>query len=266
MSTGIEWAEEVWNPIVGCSLVSPGCTNCYAMTWAARLQHMKLPAYQGVTQRVNGHDVWTGQLNLQASVLHKPLNRKKPTTYFVNSMGDLFHEDVPEAWIDLVFDVMRQCPQHIFLILTKRPERMRRYVMTTFYQTPCPLNIWLGISAEDQARFEARHELMLTARAANWFVSAEPLLGPLHIGKAGDWCRWLIAGGESGPGARAVKPAWVQSLRDQCAEQQIDFTFKQWGEWAPTVSGDMRRVGKKRAGRRLDGVMHDYFPKAGGAA
>jgi protein gp37 len=213
--TKIEWTEKTWNPIVGCSIVSPGCTNCYAMRMAARLERMsdKLDHYRGLTKMVNGNPVWTGNLALApARALLEPLRRKKPTTYFVNSMGDLFHEDVPDAWIDRVFAVMALTPRHTYQVLTKRAARMRNYVVH-LYETdygierlveaavnvsgsPCaahvedvtpPLaNVWLGVSCERQQEADARIQDLLATPAAVRFVSAEPLLGPVDFTRIGD--------------------------------------------------------------------------------
>lgn len=207
----IEWTEQTWNPIVGCSIATPGCTNCYAMKEAYRFGfNPKVPQYHGLTKKVNGNAVWTGKLNLVESALLKPLKRRKPTMYFVNSMGDLFHEDVPDEWIDRVFAVMALCPQHTFQVLTKRADRMREYMQPlktgrrrlfmitdlagwlmedgdhaafdVRYQTDWPLpNVWLGVSVEDQTRADERIPALLDTPAAVRFVSAEPLLGPVDL-------------------------------------------------------------------------------------
>lgn len=209
--TKIEWTDKTWNPLVGCSVVSPGCTNCYAMAMAARLERMnpKLTHYQGLTKIVNGNAVWTGKLALAPDhVLTEPLRRKKPTMYFVNSMSDLFHESVPDGWIDRVFAVMALCPQHTFQVLTKRTARMRYYLSrgddehgdyferlsdaaVEIANSPCaahvegadwPLtNVWLGVSAERQQEADARIPDLLATSAAVRFVSAEPLLGPIDF-------------------------------------------------------------------------------------
>jgi protein gp37 len=221
-ATNIEWTGEVWNPIVGCSLKSPGCTNCYAMPMAARIQRMNGPEshYFGTTKTVNGKPVWTGKLvKAPERILLEPLRRKKPTTWFVNSMSDLFHEDVPDEWIDQVFAVMALCPQHTFQVLTKRSARMREYMnkqpgvglpdrsagedagdvfsriasikmgmlavdktraLNTRPQWPLP-NVWLGVSCEDQTRADERIPDLLATPAAVRFVSAEPLLGPIDF-------------------------------------------------------------------------------------
>ncbi len=217
-ATRIEWTERTWNPVVGCSLASPGCTNCYAMRMAYRLsRNPGTPQYHGTASLVNGKPVFTGKLELAEKTLLEPLKRRTPTTYFVNSMGDLFHEDMPEEWIDRVFAVMALCPQHRFQVLTKRAERMRDYVTclpdclepftwsperlekevraigktlgrdhdvmaTRAYEAmqdwPLP-NVWLGVSVEDQRRAEERVPQLLQTPAAIRFVSAEPLLGPV---------------------------------------------------------------------------------------
>lgn len=207
----IEWTEHTWNPIVGCSIVSPGCTNCYAMRMAARIEATgNAPHYTGLTKKVNGNAVWTGKLALAPeATLTEPLRRKKPTMYFVNSMGDLFHEDCPDEWIDRVFAVMALCPQHTFQVLTKRAERMRSYLadeiprlggiartheideamdILCHQYEPGPTdadwplaNVWLGVSCEHQEEADERIPLLLQTPAAVRFISAEPLLGPIDL-------------------------------------------------------------------------------------
>ena len=208
-STKIEWTECTWNPIVGCSVVSPGCTNCYAMRTAARLaNNPATPQYRGTVQPSRAGPVWTGKVALAETALMAPLKRREPTTYFVNSMGDLFHDNVPDEWIDRVFAVMALRPQHTFQVLTKRAERMREYVtrlyskdgflgnavtnlrLTVFpymmtaedvrEKSPFP-NVWLGVSAEDQTRANDRIPHLLKTPAAVRFVSCEPLLGPVNL-------------------------------------------------------------------------------------
>lgn len=285
--TGIEWTDATWNPIVGCAVVSPGCTNCYAMKMAHRLgANPATPHYAGTTAMSRGGPVWTGRLALAPErVLTAPLRRGKPTTYFVNSMGDLFHEDVPEDWIDRVFAVMALAPQHRFQVLTKRASRMRRYfeaepwdrinehcaMLVHWDDMPqydrCVLpHVWLGVSAEDQARAEERIPHLLATPAALRFVSAEPLLGPVDLtkisttrfagaprinalsGRTADFLDvpaggffehldWVICGGESGPGARPMHPDWARSLRDQCGAAGVAFFFKQWGAWITAKAG-----------------------------
>lgn len=249
--TKIEWTEKTWNPIVGCSVVSPGCTNCYAMKRAARIERMGgAPQYDGTTQQTKGGAVFTGHVALAEKALLEPLKRNKPTTYFVNSMGDLVHENVPDEWINQVFAVMALCPQHTFQVLTKRSARMQKYMA------------------------RAEHSVM-------------DLVCKLAID-------WVIVGGESGRGARPMHPDWARSIRDQCADAGVPFFFKQWGNWKTYIDRDnddpdwlqrypetgsfkilnfaggcgfhgeqfhlMQHVGKKAAGRTLDGKTHDGMP------
>lgn len=306
----IEWTDATWNPVTGCTMVSAGCTNCYAMGLAAtRLRHH--PSRAGLTRETAGRAVWTGEVRLNEQWLDQPLRWRRPRRIFVCAHGDLFHEAVPDHWIDRVFAVMALAPQHTFQVLTKRPERMRTYLddMRAHYfgerdgymdrwaepavaltKSPCaaglvedcgwPLpNVWLGTSVEDQQTADARIPELLATPAAVLFISAEPLLGPVilpgsflgHVdnGRFGDGrLDWLIVGGESGPGARPMHPDWARSLRDQCAVAGVPFFFKQWGAWAHTeaVEGDAKtltgyRVGKRAAGRLLDGRTHDAMPE-----
>ncbi len=264
--TKIEWTEKTWNPVVGCSLASPGCANCYAMRMAARLDAMGVEHYWGLTKPSKSGPVWTGRIDFAPErVLLEPRRRKKATTYFVNSMGDLFHEAVSDSWIDDVFATMVLCPHHTFQILTKRPKRMFEYVsrlpnrrrefdchaQLDVCAWPLP-NVWLGVSCEDQKRADERIPHLLRTPAAIRFVSCEPLLGPVDLRGIWDWCpehdfasgfcvqrnhpgvrrlNWVIAGGESGPNARPMHPDWARSLRDQCIAASVPFFFKQWGEW-----------------------------------
>jgi protein gp37 len=367
-TTKIEWATHVWNPIVGCSVVSPGCTNCYAMKMAARLEAMgrrtdvddngyatgwinPLQHYCGTTKSSNAGAVWTGKVAMAPdSILTAPLRWRKPKRIFVNSMSDLFHENVLDEWIDLVFAVMALCPQHTFMVLTKRADRMRGYfaarqdgdpwaeaadeiadligmddhpVVLEPRDIPIP-NVWLGVSVENQKAADGRIPHLLGTPAAVRFISAEPLLGPVdlrHFDLPGGYeevyplgaptgvefgtgegpgprLDWVIAGGESGPGARPMHPDWARSLRDQCAEAGTAFFFKQWGGWigatrqpgeygtTSAATGETRfwpenetarhhtwdddgfafRVGKTRAGRLLDGVEHNSMPTISGGA
>ncbi len=291
--SAIEWTDATWNPIVGCSVVSPGCAHCYAMRFAgARLAH--LPLYDGLTQASKAGPVWTGALRMNEKALDTPLRWKKPRRIFVNSMGDLFHEDVPDEWIDRVFAVMRFAPQHIFQVLTKRALRMRAYIesypsrmraagLPVTEEPFCwPLeNVWIGVSAEDQTRWDERVPHLLAAPAAVRFVSAEPLLDRIEPNMCDLMCiDWLIVGGESGRGARPMHPDWARNLRESCAVTGTAFFFKQWGEWAPIeppqsdddfgpgarlIDGQwMRRDGKKAAGRVLDDREHNAFPVTAG--
>jgi protein gp37 len=261
--TSIEWTELTWNPIVGCSIATPGCSNCYAMRMAARIEAMGTARhYDGTTKRVKGRAVWTGKLSLASDdLISAPLRRRRPTTYFVNSMGDLFHEDCPDEWIDRVFGVMSEANQHTFQVLTKRARRLHDYLSA---HRPKPLpNVWLGVSTERQKEADDRIPLLLKAPAAVRFISAEPLLGPLdirsyvHDRKERVDARigrrppldWVIVGGESGPRARPMDPVWVESLRLQCDGSDAVFFFKQWGG-----------KNKKVAGRLLHGRTYDDMP------
>lgn len=321
--TGIVWTDETWNPVTGCTKVSQGCKHCYAERDWQRLQH--LPRFKG--------RAFTDVV-CHPERLDQPIRWAKPRRIFVNSMSDLFHEEVPTGFIDEVFAVMALATQHTFQVLTKRPERMRDYMLDPamnnrfgmarariFYAhsvcdcdvwmsgqqfRPLP-NVWLGVSVEDQATANDRIPLLLQTPAAVRWISAEPLLGPIDLmrvqwpGKhkvdvlrAGAWdlcirgftnhsdmdcLDWVVVGGESGPKARPMHPQWVRSMRDQCAAAGAPFLFKQWGEWAPNclcprtttcattkrpepgLPGVMFRCGKKRAGRLLDGVQHDGYPR-----
>jgi protein gp37 len=288
MPTKIEWTDETWNPIRGtkgpwhCVKVSEGCRNCYAERFNRRKGG---PAY------VKGADT----LRLDEKVLEKPLHWKKPRLVFVCSMTDLFQEDVASMAIADVFNIMYRCPHHTFQILTKRPHRMK-VLADLFSHMPLP-NVWLGVSVENQATLDERLPPLLDTEAAVHFVSYEPALGPINFGAACDewWTSqyqpfWVIAGGESGPGARPAHPDWFCSVRDQCQNNGIPFLFKQWGEWGPTpkvppmhrktvlvhLDGSterpyaersaspalMTKVGKNAAGRLLDGRVWDEFPSA----
>lgn len=333
--SAIEWTDATWNPIVGCSIVSPGCTHCYAMKMAARIENIDAAKameryrhiaagfldygteqqradalkalqptthYAGTTQASKAGAVWTGKVAPAPDhILTEPLRWKKPRRIFVNSMGDLFHEDVPDEWIDRVFAVMALSPQHTFQVLTKRAKRMRAYLSgfecdgarrlnvadaagrmmedgdnahdeVANANWPLP-NVWLGVSAERQQEANERVPDLLMTPAAVRFVSAEPLLGLIDFNAicyrdedaeirvnaltAEAWVDnsdsaaaysneadgvtgldWIIVGGESGPGARPMHPAWARSIRDQCQAAGVPFFFKQWGAWKPTSSVD----------------------------
>lgn len=238
--TGIEWTDSTWNPIVGCSIVSPGCTNCYAMAQAARIVAMQPTShYAGTTQPSKAGAVWTSKVALAPDhILTAPLRWKRARRIFVNSMGDLFHEAVPDDWIDKVFAIMARCPQHQFQVLTKRSKRMREYatIASDMGQHwlalrevdeiwPLP-NVWLGVSAEDQARADERIPDLLATPAAVRFVSAEPLLGPIDFSRFGPVDQ-IIVGGESGTGFRPMQIEWAEDIMRQCREAGTAFFFKQ---------------------------------------
>lgn len=327
--SGIEWTDATWNPVTGCTKVSPGCDNCYAESIAHR--------FAGTKAYPNGFEV-----TLHPERLDQPLRWRRPRRVFVNSMSDLFHDDIPESYIGTVFYVMSRAPQHTFQVLTKRHGRMRSLLNswatkgivtdlgylhngrplgevrhTAPLWTPPP-NVWLGVSVEDQKWADIRVPALLETPAAVRFLSCEPLLGPIDllgdvevpgpaIVRAGVSYRtdygtgieydvddqvgidWVIVGGESGPMARPMHPDWARQLRDQCTTAGVPFFFKQWGEWAPdghwgadiTSPGQMyvkpylprpermhevegyslTRMGKKRAGRELDGRTWDEMPE-----
>lgn len=243
--TGIAWTDATWNPVVGCSIVSPGCTNCYAMKTAHSLEgRFGKGKYGGLTRVVNGNPVWTGEVRLIESTLDQPLHWKKPRRIFVNSMSDLFHEGLSDDQIDSVFLVMARCRQHQFQVLTKRAQRMRDYVHE-FHLRPAfaalgegaewPLrNVWLGVSVENQTRANERVPLLLNTPASTRFLSCEPLLGALDLWRYLDPERmfrrhisWLIVGGESGPHFRPMSILWVQSIADQCRAARVPCFVKQ---------------------------------------
>lgn len=215
----IEWTEETWNPTVGCSRVSPGCSGCYAIGVAHRAMQ---PAHEGLTIKRPGERTdWTGDVRCLPERLSIPLRRRKPTMWFVDSMSDLFHPAVPDEFIGRVFDVMMQAEQHTFQVLTKRPARMETFVRSWLGESCAQWipNLWLGSSIElDRYTFRANH--VRATPAAVRFLSLEPLLGPLPSLDLSD-IDWVIVGGESGPGARVMHPEWVREVRDRCAEAAV---------------------------------------------
>ena len=230
----IEWTDSTWNPVTGCTKISPGCKHCYAEVMARRLKAMGQANYR------NGFE-----LTLHEHMLERPLDWKKPQTIFVNSMSDLFHERVPLEFVQRVFDVMQRAKWHQFQVLTKRAERLEEVSL----ELPWPPNVWMGVSVESE-RYVYRIDHLRRTRARVKFLSLEPLLGPL--------CKldltaidWVIVGGESGPGARPMTEAWVLDIRDQCRAASVPFFFKQWGG-----------VNKNRNGRWLQGRIWDDLPSS----
>lgn len=334
MSTKIEWTDETWNPVRGCTIVSEGCKNCYAMKFAHRFSGEGKP-YEGLTRQTSTGPKWTGKVELSADTLYAPLKpTRKAKMIFVCSMSDLFHESVPFEYIDKVMAIIA-LSKHSFQVLTKRSERMadyfradkedlaERWGFATYVlglsdadddtnapynwirhriarEWPLP-NLWIGISIENQKTADERIPHLLQIPAAVRFLSCEPLLGPVHFYKTANhmlskgnrtWdlaplmtgIHWVIAGGESGHGARPMHPDWVRSLRDQCDGKYygVPFFFKQWGEWLPMdhlgedlywdskesrevgysyTSNTMFRVGKKKSGNFLDGRQFLEFPR-----
>lgn len=294
VKTKIEWATESWNPITGCTPVSEGCENCYAKRLAEeRLK--RLPKYR------NGF-----KPTFHPEEIDAPCSRKKPRKIFVCSMGDLFHSDIPQSSIATIFNTMCNCSQHIFMVLTKRPEQMLQIFhnwSTEGWDIRAHNHIWLGVTAENQKRADERIPILLQIPAAVRFVSVEPMLSEIRIHKYMyrkeikklhpkpgliPGIDWVVAGGESGPRARPMHPTWALSLRDQCQAAGVPFFFKQWGEWAPFIyksqtgesvlkltvdskkeiimkhdntAVNMRKVGKKKAGRLLDGREWSEYPR-----
>lgn len=290
----IEWTDRTWNPVTGCTKVSAGCANCYAERMTKRF-------YPGKN---------FNEIVLHEDRLNQPLRWRKPSKVFVCSMSDLFHDDVPGKFIIDTLSVMAEASKHTFLLLTKRPEQMKDVMnhctvandvwlqTTTGVSAEPPIwplpNVWLGVTAENQEQADKRIPILLQTPAAKRFVSVEPMLGPVDLGKwlpiewseigetwieafPGKHCydtklHWVICGGESGPGARPMHPDWARSLRDQCTAAGVPFLFKQWGEFAPFTydprdpgrvlfaNPHMFRIGKKAAGRLLDGKLWDQYP------
>ena len=238
--SSIEWTEHTWNPVTGCTKLSPGCKHCYAETMAKRLTAMGAAGYE------NGFT-----LTLHPERLDQPTRRTKPTTYFVNSMSDLFHEEVPDAFIDQVLDVCRQTPQHTYQVLTKRGDRL-----PSFFETRVvPSNVWLGVSVEDKKYGVPRIAQLRQVAADVRFLSIEPLLedvGQLDL----SGIHWVIVGGESGAKARPMQPEWAERVQRQAIAQGVQFFFKQWGAWG----SDGVRRGKKSNGRQLAGREWNEMP------
>ncbi len=236
-NSSIEWTESTWNPVTGCTKISPGCDHCYAERLALRLQAM------GQANYANGF-----KLTVQEHMLELPLKWKTPQVIFVNSMSDLFHRDVPTEYIHRVFDVMGRASQHRFQILTKRSQRLMRLSKSLAWRP----NIWMGVSVESQD-YTFRIEHLRETGAHIKFLSLEPLLSPLHdLNLTG--IDWVIVGGESGPGARVMRDDWVIDIRNQCKAASVPFFFKQWGG-----------TNKKKAGRVLENRTWDEMPRAAAA-
>ena len=243
--TSIEWTDATWNPVAGCTVITPGCTNCYAMRMAARLDAMGTEKYAGLTRKSGDRYVWTGKITLDERSLEAPVAWRAPRKIFVNSMSDLFHADVPVEFIARVWEVMRQTPQHTYQILTKRPERMRK-VLADLNHTPLE-NVWLGTSVEDSAVLSRLDDLR-SVPASVRFVSFEPLIGSVAKANLAN-IHWAIVGGESGPRSRPMDEKWVDEIRIRCVTSGTAFFFKQWGG-----------KNKKAAGRVYRGQTWDQLP------
>ncbi|HEY9092356.1 phage Gp37/Gp68 family protein [Parasphingorhabdus sp.] len=240
--SSIEWTDATWNPVTGCTKITSGCDNCYAYRFAERFRGVPNHPFE------QGFD-----LTLRPGRIEQPLGWRKSRMIFVNSMSDLFHKDVPLRFVDKVFDTMEAADWHIFQLLTKRSSRMRNYLNNRYLENPPPSHIWLGVSVEDK-KGAARIEHLRQSKAAVRFLSVEPLIGP--VGDINlDGIHWVIAGGESGPGARPMHIDWAREIRDICEEQNVEFFFKQWGGFRP-----------KSGGRELDGREWNGFPDVGKSA
>ena len=236
-NSAIEWTDATWNPITGCTKIGPGCDHCYAERFAERWRGTPGHAYE------QGFDLrfWDERLT-------QPARWRRPRMIFVTSMGDLFHKQVPNDYLDRVFDAMEETDRHTYQVLTKRSSRLASYVNRRYRDAPAPRHIWLGVSVEDRQRAKRIAHLQ-RANATIRFLSIEPLLGSIGpVDLTG--ISWVIVGGESGPGARKMEADWAREIRDQCAERDVAFFFKQWGGIRP-----------KTGGRELDGRTHDGFPR-----
>ncbi len=243
--TSIEWTDATWNPVTGCRLISPGCDNCYAKTFAER--------FRGVA----GHPYEPGfDVTLRPERLAALEKLKRPSMVFVNSMSDLHQKDVPEAYVDRVYDAMEKADRHVYQVLTKRSSLMRDYINRRCRDRPLPPHIWVGVSVEN-AQTKGRINHLRDTSASVRFLSVEPLLedvGALDL----TGMHWVIVGGESGPGARPMQAQWARNVREACLEQGVPFFFKQWG----TFGADGRRRSKAANGRVLDGRTWDGMPEA----
>lgn len=244
--TEIEWTDATWNPVSGCRIISAGCTNCYAMRMAARLQAMDHASYIGTTRKSGKRHIWSGETHLLEDTLDIPLKWKKPRLVFVNSMSDLFQDSVPFEFVDRVWKTMEKAPSHTFQILTKQPDRMAEYL--SHRSKPALKNVWVGTSIEDHQVVSRISELN-NCDAVVRFISFEPLIGP--VGELDlSSIHWAIVGGESGPGARPLKSEWIEEIFEQCESQDVRFFFKQWGG-----------LNKKRTGRQFRGRTWDEMPE-----
>jgi protein gp37 len=245
-TSSIEWTDATWNPVAGCSIATAGCTNCYAMRMAARLEAMGTTKYEGLTRKSGDRYVWTGRVICDEKALNAPFAWKKPRQVFVNSMSDLFHPDVPEDFIGRVWSVMQHTPQHTYQILTKRPERMRDILSQPAFERLS--NVWLGTSVED-SQVLGRIDQLRATPAYIRFISFEPLIGSVTGADLTD-IHWAIVGGESGPRSRPMPEHWVLEIKALCGRSDTAFFFKQWGG-----------RNKKAAGRLLNGRTFDEMPQ-----
>jgi protein gp37 len=269
-TTAIEWTHHTWNPFVGCSIVSAGCKNCYAMRQAYRLEHaFDFPAYRGTTHKVNGNIVWTGKVNRSSDAkMREPTKLPAASLIFVNSMSDFWHEDADDRWRAEALEVMRATPRHAYQVLTKRPENIAG-IMRRMGITSLPDNLWLGCTLEDH-RVAGRAPILATIPARVRFLSIEPItarVGPLNL----DGIHWVITGGESGPKARPADPDWTREVRDQTQARGVALFHKQWGQYAsnPLVwnhrmteaqAAELDPTTNGKGGALLDGRLWRQFP------
>ena len=250
--TRIEWTDTTWNPVAGCSIMSAGCTNCYAMQMARRLEAMGVDKYSRLTRKSGNRIIWNNNVYLDEAALSKPKKWKKPRNVFVNSMSDLFHDKVDDTFILKVWDVMAETPQHNYQILTKRPDRMAALVSEKIFDV-LP-NVWLGTSVEDSA-VVSRIDALRRVPAKVRFISFEPLIGP--VGDISlENIHWAIVGGESGSAARPIREEWIDEIYALCCEYETAFFFKQWGTWG----ADNKKRSKKANGRHYRGQTWDEMP------
>lgn len=250
--TLIEWTDATWNPVAGCSLASAGCTNCYAMQMAGRLEAMHIEKYSGLTSKQGKNVVWNGVIKEDFNSLSTPYKWRKPRNIFVNSMSDLFHEKVSDEFIMAVWKVMSETPQHNYQVLTKRPERMNSFI-TENISSVLP-NVWLGTSIENLESVWRLDHLRSTPAAVR-FISFEPLIG--SVGEINlSHIDWAIVGGESGSKARPIKEEWIDEIHEQCIEHGAAFFFKQWGTWGK----DNKKRSKKANGREYKGQIWNEMP------
>ncbi|WP_299632090.1 DUF5131 family protein [uncultured Roseobacter sp.] len=250
--TAIEWTDATWNPVAGCSIMSAGCTNCYAMQMAYRLERMGVSKYDDLTRKSGGRSVWKGIVREDYEALSIPKSWKKPRKIFVNSMSDLFHPEVSMDFIGSVWSVMAETPHHHYQILTKRPDRMAEFAKA--WQGGILDNVWLGTSVED-VNVIGRIDELRSIPAKIRFISFEPLIGPVGpVDLSG--IDWAIVGGESGPRARPIKEEWIDEVHSACETYGTAFFFKQWGAWGK----DNKRRSKKQNGRTYRGRTWDQMP------
>ena len=249
----IEWTDATWNPVAGCTIITAGCTHCYAMEMARRLEAMGMDKYAGLTRKSGNRSIWTGVVREDREALSIPKRWKAPRKIFVNSMSDLFHERVSDGFVRDVWQVMRDTPRHNYQILTKRPERMMEAVAAMGPEGVLP-NVWLGTSVEN-SDVTNRIDYLRRVPAAIRFISFEPLIG--SVGKIDlSGIHWAIVGGESGRHARPIMERWIDEIHEQCQSSETAFFFKQWGTWGK----DNKRRSKKANGREYRGRTWDEMP------